>query len=117
MQTSYYEEDSHIIFKASGKLDTINAPEFATSLKSILEKSPPSCLLDLSEVTFLSSSGLQVLLAGAKISKKEKIQFAVFGMNEMLNDVFCMSGFDLFIKSFTSKKEAFYEFSHSDTAQ
>ena len=115
MQTSYYEEDAHLIVKASGKLDTINAPEFGKLLKELLDKKNPFYLLDLSEVTFLSSSGLQVLLAGAKISKKEGISFAVFGMNEMVNDVFCMSGFDRFIENFRSKEEALHESSHTDT--
>ena len=115
MQTSYYEEESHLIVKASGKLDTIHAPEFGKLLESLLAKKPASCLLDLSEVTFLSSSGLQVLLAGAKISKKESIHFAVFGMSEMVNDVFCMSGFDRFIKSFASKEEALGGSHETDT--
>ena len=117
MQTSYYEENFHLILKASGKLDTLNAPEFGKLLEGLLKKKPSTCLLDLSEVTFLSSSGLQVLLAGAKISKEEHIRFAIFGMNEMLNDVFCMSGFDRFIDSFASKEEALHESSCPDTAQ
>ena len=114
METSYYKEDGSLIVKASGKLDTIHAPKFGEVLQKLLEEKPTSCLLDLSEVTFLSSSGLQVLLAGAKISKKENISFGVFSMSEMVNDVFCMSGFDRFIKSFASKEEALYESTHTD---
>jgi len=115
MQTSYYEEANHLILKASGKLDTIHAPEFGKLLEELLEKKPSACLLDLSEVTFLSSSGLQVLLAGAKISKKKGIHFAIFGMSEMVNDVFCMSGFDRFIESFASKEEALGTSHETDT--
>ncbi|MEA1918914.1 MAG: STAS domain-containing protein, partial [Campylobacterota bacterium] len=100
MQTEIYEENDLLIVTPSGKLDTIRAPEFGKELASLLEKKPKRCLIDMSQVVFLSSSGLQVLLAGAKISKKEHITFGVFGMNEMLNDVFCLSGFNNFIASF-----------------
>lgn len=106
MQVDHYEEDNRLIVVPSGKLDTINAPEFGKILEELLEKKPQSCLLDLSGVTFLSSSGLRVLLSGAKTSKKENINFAVFGMNEMVNDVFCMSGFNHFINSFANKEDA-----------
>jgi len=115
METSYYKENNNLIVRVSGKLDTINAPEFGKILQNLLEEKPKSCLLDFTDLHFLSSSGLQVLLAGAKISKKEHINFAVFGMNEMINDVFCMSGFDRFIQSYASKEEALKNSNGSDS--
>jgi anti-sigma B factor antagonist len=110
MQMDLHEDGKCSILKATGKLDTINAPKFGELLEETLQKKPKFCLLDFSEVIFLSSSGLQVILAGAKISKKEHIEFGVFGMNEMVNDVFCMSGFNRYIKSFSSKEDAFVDF-------
>ena len=106
MEANFYEEDNHLIIIAPVKLDTINAPEFTKILKELLAKQPTSCFLDLSNVSFLSSSGLQSLLTGAKIAKKENFDFSVFGMKEMVADVFTMSGFDQFIKSFASKEDA-----------
>jgi len=106
MQTDIYEHDGLLIVTPSGKLDTIRAPQFGKELAILMQKSPKTCLIDMSKVSFLSSSGLQVLLAGAKISKKETITFGIFGMNEMVNDVFCLSGFNNFIASFKDKEEA-----------
>ena len=106
METDHYTENETLIIVPSGKLDTIHAPQFLKELQTLLGKKPASCLLDLSQVTFLSSSGLQALLGGAKISKKESISFAVFGMQEMVNNVFTMSGFNQFIESFTAKEDA-----------
>ena len=106
MQSNVYEESGYLIVAASGKLDTIHAPEFSKILQEELTKNPKSCLLDLSEVSFLSSSGLQVLLIGAKIAKKESFDFAVFGMQDMVKDVFTMSGFDQFIHSYAAKEDA-----------
>ena len=106
MQTSYYNEAGHLIVTVSGKLDTINAPKFGKILERLLGKKPSSCLLDFSEIVFLSSSGLQVLLAGAKISRQEGIAFGVFGMKDMVEDVFKLSGFNQFIPHFADKNEA-----------
>lgn len=106
MEVRSFIEDKTLIVVPSGKLDTFSAPKFATQLAKLLEERPDSCLLDLSEVTFLSSSGLQVLLAGAKTSKKEGIEYRVFGMQEMVKDVFFLSGFNNFIESFGTKEEA-----------
>jgi len=109
MDIRHYEENGHLIVQVSGKLDTINAPQFGRTLKELFAEQPASCLLDLSEVVFLSSSGLQVLLAGAKISKQDAIEFAVFGMQEMVQDVFNLSGFNRFIQHFSSLEEALAE--------
>ena len=102
----YYNEGSYLIVAVEGKLDTISAPEFGETLKSLLYDKPLFCLLDFGKVDFLSSSGLQVLLAGAKISQQMGIKFAVFGMQEMVHDIFVMSGFDQFIRDFDTKENA-----------
>jgi anti-sigma B factor antagonist len=106
MEVKSYIENDVLIVVPSGKLDTFNAPKFGTQLARLLEDKPKSCLLDLSEVSFLSSSGLQVLLAGAKTSKQQGIKYRVYGMKEMIHDVFFLSGFDNFIDSFETKEDA-----------
>ena len=106
METKHYKEADLLVVAPSGKLDTVNAPQFLKLLTELLAEKPAACLLDLSEVTFLSSSGLQALLGGAKISKKENIDFSVCGMQAMVQDVFKMSGFNQFITSFDTKDDA-----------
>ena len=106
MEVKSYEENETLIIEVSGKLDTLNAPQFGVALEALLKQEKKSYLLDLSKVTFLSSSGLQVLLAGAKTALKQKVPYKVFGMSEMVHDVFFLSGFNHFIDSFQTKEEA-----------
>ena len=94
------ERNGCIVISPEGKLDTINAPQFSKELLAVLEKKPKVCIVDLGEVSFLSSSGLQALLVGVKTSKKEGIGYGVCSMSEMVNDVFMLSGFDRFIDVF-----------------
>ena len=104
--TQITKEDGFTIVSPQGKLDTISAPAFSNELSTLLSQDIKACIIDLSEVTFLSSSGLQALLVGAKISKSSGIKYEVCGMSEMVNDVFCLSGFDSFIDTFTTKEDA-----------
>jgi len=106
MATAYYNEGNILIVAPSGKLDTTHAPYFLKLIKTLLEDKPKACLIDLGNITFLSSSGLQSILASAKIAQKEQMSFGVFGMQDMAYNVFTMSGFNQFIKTFNSKEDA-----------
>ena len=106
MQIRHYTENNALIIEISGKLNTTHAVEFGETLQNLLERKPQACLLDMTGVDFLSSSGLRVLLAGAKLSRQKKIYFMIYGMREMVKDVFILSGFSHFIKHFSSKDEA-----------
>ena len=106
MEIDHCNEGDILIVAPSGKLDTTHAPDFSKLIKKLFEDKPKACLIDLSNITFLASSGLQSILAAAKIAKKDEMHFGVFGMQDMAYNVFTMSGFNQFIKSFNSKEEA-----------
>jgi len=106
MEIEDYYEGEILVVAPSGKLNTTHAPDFSKHVKTLLEAKPKACLIDLSKITFLASSGLQSILAAAKIAQKEEMHFGVFGMQEMAYNVFTMSGFNQFIQSFSSKEEA-----------
>jgi anti-anti-sigma factor len=106
MDYTLREEGDTLIVIPKGRLDTESAPAFGEALASLLERHPRRCLIDMGGVDFLSSSGLQVLLAGAKTSQRESIGFGVFGMNEMVEEIFTLSGFDRFIPYYRNEEEA-----------
>jgi anti-sigma B factor antagonist len=106
MDYTLREEDDTLIVAPEGRLDTESAPVFGEALASLLQRHPRRCLIDMSRVGFLSSSGLQVLLAGAKTSQREAIDFGVFGMNEMVEEIFTLSGFDRFILHYPDEAKA-----------
>ncbi|WP_028585027.1 STAS domain-containing protein [Desulfogranum mediterraneum] len=106
MQINTDEQDGLLIVGPIGKLDTVNGPEFGKTLAQLLAQKPWRCLIDLGEVSYISSSGLQVLLVGAKLARNERISFGVFGMNPMVHEIFTISGFDRFIESFVDRDAA-----------
>lgn len=63
-------------------------------------------LLDLSDVPYMSSAGLRVVLVAAKAARSAGGSFAVFGMTESVRTVFQMSGFDRIVPVAGTEAEA-----------
>jgi anti-sigma B factor antagonist len=63
--TSFAERwvGSVAVVAASGAVDMLSAPQLAQRLDSTLRKQPKAVVVDLTEVDFLASAGLQVLVA------------------------------------------------------
>ena len=83
--------------KASGRLDIDNAMPFGIKVKDAVEDNNISSLtLDFSEVTFISSFGLKVILETYQIMP-EPASIKVTNASETVKNAFKMVGFDKFI--------------------
>jgi anti-anti-sigma factor len=51
-----------VIVSASGEVDMVTAPRLGEAASRAIEGAPPTLVLDLSEVTFLASAGISVLV-------------------------------------------------------
>ena len=63
-------EDDALIVHAAGELDLASGKEFESELTRAIRSSVSGVVLELRGVTFIDSSGLRALLAGAKLSSK-----------------------------------------------
>ena len=75
----------------SGRLDTTSAPQLEGELKASLP-GVEHLVLDFSELAYLSSAGLRVLLAAQKIMNKQG-DMVVRNVNETVADIFDVTGF------------------------
>ena len=55
--------DEVVVVAASGVIDMLTAPQFGEALRAALEKKPEQLVVDLTEVEFLASAGMGVLVA------------------------------------------------------
>ena len=74
-----------------GRLDTMTAPELETELSKSLGGAE-SLTLDFSNLEYISSAGLRVLLAAYKTMVK-KGGMKVLHVNEVVQEVFEVTGF------------------------
>lgn len=75
----------------AGRLDTTTAPQLEAELKSSLN-GVESLILDFSELEYISSAGLRVLLSAQKVMNKQG-NMVIRHVNETILEVFEVTGF------------------------
>ncbi|MBF0100917.1 MAG: STAS domain-containing protein [Desulfobacterales bacterium] len=95
----------------NGKIDTTNATLFEKKLNENMPQDKNILLLDLSEINFVSSAFLRVILATSKMLNKKKGSLLLVGPQEGVKDVFEISGFSSIFKIFPTVPEALHHIS------
>lgn len=89
-----------------GHLDTTTAPDAESELSKLLNDGVTNILVDLSKLDYISSAGLRILFATAKRLKNVSGKFRICSLNETVQDVFEMSGFNTILNIFSDQAEA-----------
>lgn len=84
-------EDKKLTVAVEGRLDTTTAPELEASLKESIEE-VTELIIDLTDLEYISSAGLRVLLAAQKIMMKQG-KMIVTHPNDVINEIFEVTGF------------------------
>lgn len=85
------KEDSKLTVTVEGRLDTTTAPELETALKEEIE-GVSELVIDLTDLEYISSAGLRVLLAAQKIMMKQG-KMVVSNPNDVISEIFEVTGF------------------------
>ena len=103
MNISKSEIDSTTVFRLDGDLDTNTSPLAEQAFNEAIAAGTGAMLVNLSDVGFVSSAGLRILLSAAK---QLGGQLRVCGLNETVNEVFEISGFITIFSVFPTEEEA-----------
>lgn len=96
MEVKVEKNDNFNLMQVSGRLDSTTAPEFEKHLLPMLESGKEN-LVDFKELSYISSSGLRVLLVAAKQMSDSNDKLSLIAMQDHIKEVFDISGFtDLF---------------------
>ena len=99
------QENGTHIAHINGRIDSSNSLEFDSELKANIKDEDRILLLDFSQVEFISSAGLRIVLSHAKVFDTPKV-FAIFGLSELSKEIFQISGLDKIVNIHASKKDA-----------
>ncbi len=99
-----------------GRLDAVTVPALETVLNNHLDAQQVRLILDMSAVTYISSSGLRALLHARKRAQAGGGDVVLSGMNPRVREVFEMIGFTSLFKVFDRVTEAAALFQARDTA-
>lgn len=95
-----YDDDTKTLTVCpAGELDQHMAETIRNTIDSeILKAAPKTLLFDLSEIPFMDSSGIGMLIGRYKLMKRMNGQVEVTGMREPVQRIFRMSGLNQIMK-------------------
>jgi stage II sporulation protein AA (anti-sigma F factor antagonist) len=96
------KENGWTIVSIAGRMDAITTPEVEKKLGGLVESGEKKLVVDLKDLTYVSSAGLRGLLATAKKLKAGQGDIAFANLQGPVRDVFEISGFCSIFKVFDS---------------
>ncbi len=93
-----------------GRLDTQTSPDAQQQLTRLIEEGETKILVNFEKLEYISSAGLRVLLTAAKQLKAVDGELRVSGLNEIVKEVFDISGFDMILPISATESEALEDF-------
>lgn len=106
MDITTTEENGVCIASLNGKLDTASSVPAESELMALLDQGENRLVLDFTDVAYIASSGLRVLLKLAQRLKTEGGELRLCSVNETVGEVFRISGFDKILAVCASQQEA-----------
>lgn len=93
MTTKIQETDDRIVAILSGELDTAAAQETEQALQPLLSSKGKDIVIDCTELEYIASSGLRILLSILKQAKEVGSRVILKNVNEVIRDVLDLTGF------------------------
>ena len=100
------QHESCCVIEVIGDIDTTSSPSLQKELNNELEQGTQLFIIDMSATRYVSSMGLRVFLSHLKKVKANNGSLVLSGCNQLITDVFRMSGFLNYFKLTTNKSEA-----------
>ena len=98
--------DGTLIAKAEGRIDGVNARDFEEAMKAAISGDDSVVVIDLENLSYISSAGLRVILLIAKTLRKRNAELMLCSLSDPIREVFEISGFDKIIPVHASRQQA-----------
>jgi len=109
--TSQYETLGNVlIVSLQGKLNSGNAGEAEAQILRHISQGANQLLLDLSELDYISSAGLRVVLIAAKRLRQSAGLLVLCGIQKPIREVFDLSGFLNILSVVDTREQALLRF-------
>lgn len=99
--------DQALVIIPVGRIDSRSAADFEAHVIGAIGRGENQILFDLSEMAYISSAGLRVLLMAAKRLRGDAGKLAVCSMSAPIRQVFEIGGFAKILPIKDDREEAF----------
>jgi anti-anti-sigma factor len=93
MNTKIEEIDGKYIATLEGEMDTMAATEAEKVLKPLFTSNGKDVIIDCTNLEYIASSGLRILLSILKGAKASGSKLLLRGVNDDIKNVFNLTGF------------------------
>ncbi len=96
------------VLRVSGRVDHQTAPELEKALRAILDSGRHNIVVDLTDVSYISSAGLKVLQATAKSARSALLggDVRLVGLKPNIKEIFDTIGFSQLFKIYDDALDA-----------
>lgn len=106
MEIATEHANGAIILIPSGRIDGQNALDFQASINKSVGDTNQPVILELSQLSYISSAGLRVILLLAKTLSSKSVHFSICSIAPGVKEVFEISGFGNIIDIKDSRQDA-----------
>ena len=93
MEANVSRENNTITVRFSGRMDTPGAQEITPQMNALAEEADKTIILDCTDLSYISSSGLRVFLTLRKAALDKGGKIVVRNICDSIRNVFMMTGF------------------------
>jgi len=93
MEVHITESEGTVTTRLVGRLDTPASAEVSREIQPLLDHADKTIVLDCSEMSYISSSGLRIFLTIRKAVAAQGGKVVVKGLSSEIRQVFMMTGF------------------------
>ena len=93
MKTKIEEIDGKYVATLEGEMDTAAAMEVEKILKPLYQSNGKDVIIDCTNLEYIASSGLRILLSILKDAKASGSRVVLRNVNEDIKNVFSLTGF------------------------
>ncbi len=104
MDNNVKTSDEITVIEIVGELDTSTAHNVQNQILPMAERSR-KILLDMTEVTYMSSAGLRILLLLYRTIQEKHGEIVIVGLSEEIRDIMSITGFLDFFITFGSRED------------
>lgn len=95
-----------MILTLAGQVDMSNAVELRGAILEAIEERPEDLLINMTDVDFMDSSGLAILVEGLQLSNKKGFHLKLVGLQARVRSVFEISRLESLFQIFETESEA-----------
>lgn len=106
MHIEVTEEQGLTVVALNGRMDEFSAPEVESRVLPLAERANAKLVIDLSNVEYVSSGGLRVLLMLARTTERVHGNLRLCGLNPFVNEVMEISHLRTNFQIYASRGQA-----------